>query len=170
MLAAQRQVAQYGERSAQIVQELINSCVNNDHHRGGELVREIYDEPDKLMLVIGMLTTAVVKSTTGPLVNPEELGVDTSNTQLQPWEVGVHDQMQAAAQDNDAAAFASIAMDAQVRAHAEDFRQHRETTGHWPDVHNCMRAFLIMERTSVILMAAEGLRRLVMQEVEKEGG
>lgn len=167
LIAAKRQVEQYGERSAEIVKELVAAYANNDHHHGGELVREMYNEPDKLLLVVGMLTTAVVRATTGPLATPEELGIDTAQMEPQAWQVGVCDQMEAAAAENDFTAFAQIAMDAQLRAYQSDFLAHREQFGHWPDINHVMRGYMIMDRITVIALAAEALRRLVLQEVEE---
>lgn len=168
LAAAQQQIAQYGERATQIVHELIGCYHANDHHRGGALVREMHDEPDLLILVIGMLTTAVVKSANGPLATPEQLGVDT-DMKPEAWQVGAADQLQAASEQQDLIAFAQIALDAQIRASVSDFEQHLEQFGHYPDVGHLVRAFLLMDRTAVIAMAAEGLRRLTLKAMQDDG-
>lgn len=167
LAAAQRQVEQYGVRAAEIVKELVICYQTKDHHGGGRLVREMYDEPDLLMLVIGMLTTAVVKVATAPLATPEQIGVEL--TPPEPWQVGTYDQMAAAAGEQDLIAFAGIAMDAQIRALKGDFMNHLAEHGHFPDVGSVMRSYLIADRMMVTVMAAEAIRRLVMQEVHSDG-
>lgn len=162
---AQRQISQYGERAKEIVNELIACAVNDDHYSGGLLVREMYQEPDKLMLVIGLLTTAVVKSVNGPLATPEQLGVD-ADAQPETWQVGVGDQLQAAAEERDVEQFARIAVDAQIKASVNDFKNYHEATGQYPDAGHIMRALLMLDRVTVMALAAESLRRLVMREVE----
>lgn len=170
LAAAKRQVAQYGVRAQEIVNELIACAVSNDHHRGGRLVREMYDEPDKLMLVVGMLTTAVVKGVTGPLATPEQLGIDTdTEIAVEAWEVGAADQLQAASANQDLEVFAKVALDLQIKAALSDFNRHLQETGYYPDAGHLMRALAILDRITVMGLAAESLRRLVMLEIEKGG-
>lgn len=161
---AQRQISRYGERAGEIVNELLTCAMNNDHHGGGRLVREMYDEPDKLMLVIGLLTSAVVKGVSGPLATPEQLGIDTDEPP-EPWQVGAGDQMRAAAESQDLQEFARIALEAQIRASANDYTRHYQDTGHYPDSSCLLRAFLILDRITVMALATEALHRLVMLEV-----
>lgn len=165
MAAAQRQIAEHGARAQEIVNELLACYMHNDHHHGGRLVREMYEEPDKLMLVIGLLTTAVVKGVTGPLATPEQLGIDDTE-EPEPWQTGVSDQLQAASQNQDLEVFARVALDAQIQAATSDFKRFFRETGQYPDTGHLLRALLILDRITVMALAAESLRRLVMKEVQ----
>lgn len=165
---AREQIAQYGQRAAEITQGLINSCVANDHHGGGRLVREMYDEPDLLMLVVGMLVTAVVKDVDAPMATPEQLGIDTEADSA-VWQVAEIDQLQAAADENDVERFAKIALDAQVKSLTQDFRDYFAEHGHYPDMGNVMRGLLILDRGTLTVVLAEAITRLTMLEVGKEG-
>lgn len=164
---ARQQVVQYGQRANEIARELVVSCIGNDHHAGGLLVREMYDTPDLLMLVVGLLVSAVAKGI-GPVATPEQLGIDTTEAP-ELWQVAEADQMEAAASENDIEGFAKIALDAQVRALTQDFRGHFAEHGHYPDMGNVMRGLLILDRGTLTVIAAEAIQRLTMQEVHKEG-
>lgn len=168
LAAAKRQIAEHGARAQEIVNELIACYTRNDHHAGGRLVREMYEEPDKLMLVIGLLTTAVVKGVTGPLATPEQLGIDIEG-EPEPWQIGVSDQLQAASESQNLPQFARIALDAQIKAAMSDFKGYFRENGHYPDTGHLVRALLILDRITVIALSAESLRRLVMSEIEKGG-
>lgn len=166
MVAAQQQIDAFGVRAQEIVQELLVCYRDQDHYRGGELCKEMWSEPNLLMLVIGLLTTMVVDSATGALIETPE----GANINPQPWEVGAVDQMEAAAEQGDLNAFASIALDAQIRAYRDDMGRVMSQGGDPPDVRVLVQAFLAMNRVSVTAIAAEALRRLIMLEESKGDG
>ena len=170
--AAQEQVARYGPRAAQIVAELIESCQANDHRKGGQLCTEMHAEPNLLLLVVGLLTSTVVKlsgghtPSDGPIATPEELGMP-ADYQPETWQVGLADQLEAAAANNDIDTFAAVAVDGQIRSMHNDLRDQIENGGEFPTTQQLMRAFLVMDRGALITVGAEMLRRLLKQEVER---
>lgn len=164
--AAARQVRQYGQRANEIVKELLASCREGDPRAGGALVRECYEEPEKLMLVIGILTSAVVNGVNGPMATPEELGVEDVR-ESEPWQVGVTDQLQAAVENGDVNTFAAIALDGQIRALIEDFKESLSTTGYYPDTASVVRSLLLADRVTVTAVAAEAIRRLTLTEAQR---
>lgn len=160
--AAARVVAAYGERANQIVNELVKACLAEDPRRGGELVREAYATPDLLLLVVGMLTTGLVKGMNGamaPLVEEPE----TEPTEI--WQVAVKDQMAAAVDHKDMNEYARLAVDAQIRTLAAPFTNPVDV----PDTEQLVRTYAVLDRLSVMACAAEGLRRLVVEEVKRRG-
>lgn len=161
---SRRQLAMYGEEAAQIVADLVEACKVGDHHEGGRLCRKIYNNPNLLLLVIGMLTTTIVRLADGQPVRPQDLGVPGEDSEVEPWEVGALDQMQAAASQQDVDTFAQIALDTQIRAYLVDISRG---DGELPDVQTLLRGFLMMDRTAVVTLAAESLRRLLKQEMER---
>lgn len=168
MIAAQQQIDKFGQRAQEIFAELQVCYTSNDHVRGGILVREMWEEPELLILVIGLLTSSLVDSRNGPLARPEEIGVEQQDINPEVWEIGALDQMEAAAEAHDVSGFARIALDAQIRAYAADMRRVVAAGGQPPDVETLMRGYMIMDQTSVVAVAAEALRRLVLQEVSKD--
>ena len=167
--AVQQQLAQYGQRAQEMVGELVAACQANDYHRGGELCREMYEKPDLLMLVVGILTSTVVRNYHGPMVDPSQLNMP-EDYKPEAWQVAVVDQMQAAAEQRDINVFASLAVDAELRAMREDVRDLRARGEDMPDVEQLMRAFMVMDQPTVTAVAAEMMRRLLMQEVEGVSG
>lgn len=162
LAAAQAQVNQYGERATQIVNALIRACLEKDHYRGGQLCQEMHREPNLLLLVVGMLTSHVVKGINGPLATPEQLGMDPNALDhSEPWEVGVMDQISAAAENRDVNVFAALSVDALLRSYKSDVADAEDM----PDAETMMRGFMVMDRMTVIAIAAELLRRLTIQEV-----
>lgn len=87
---SRRQLAMYGERAVEIVTELVDACKTGDHHEGGRLCREIHSNPNLLLLVIGMMTTTIVRLADGQPVRPQDLGLDVKESETEPWEVGAH--------------------------------------------------------------------------------
>lgn len=167
--AAQQQLSQHGQRATEIVGELIQACQSNDHRRGGELCQEMYETPDLLMLVVGLLTSTVVKNVTGPLASAEELGMPPE-VNPDAWQVGMVDQMEAAVEHRDINTFAALAVDAELRAMREDALELMARGGEMPSVEQLMRAFMVMDRVTVTAVAAEQMRRLLKMEVERGGG
>lgn len=166
LAAAQAQVQQFGERAQQIVSELIEACLAKDHQRGGQLCREMYREPNLLLLVVGMLTSHVVKGVNGPLATPEQLGMDPDALDhSEPWEVGALDQISAAAENRDVNVFAALSVDALLRSYKSDVADAADM----PDAETMMRGFMVMDRMTVIAIAAELLRRVTIQEVGGSG-
>lgn len=163
MLAAARQLQQHGERATQIVSELIEAARANDHHRGGALCREMYDCPDLLLLVVGMLTTTIVNSGVGLWKLPSDPPEPAEEVPVQAWEVGAVDQMQAAAEAQDVNVFGQIALDAQLRAARDDIAA---MGGGIPDVETLVQANMMMNHMAVSILAAEALRRLLRQEID----
>ena len=167
--AAQRQLSQYGQRATEVVGELIQACQANDHHRGGELCQEMYQQPDLLLLVVGLLTSTIVKNVTGPLASAEEMGMPVEDNP-DAWQVGMVDQMEAAVEHRDINTFAALAVDGELRAMREDVRDALGRGEEMPSVEHLMRAFMVMDRVTVTAIAAEQMRRLLKLEVERGGG
>lgn len=159
MVAAQQQVDTFGERALQIINELIECYRDGSYARGGMLCKEMWQQPDLLMLVVGRLTAMVIENATGPLVpvNPSDI------PPLKLWERAAADQMDAAAESSDIAGFARIAVDAQIRAFLEDMERIVAAGGDPPGVEEIMQSYLSMDRISVVALASESLRRLVLQ-------
>lgn len=153
---AKHQFAVHGERARQIIDELIAACRAKDARRGGELCREMHDTPDLLMLVVGSLVMELVSSQP-----PHESPQPDLDRPAEPWEVSIVDQLEAAASRNDLDVFARVALDAQVRAYLHDM-----DGGPVPDLRDLARPFSMMNHPTTALLAAEGLRRILRQEVE----
>jgi hypothetical protein len=155
-LGAAEQLRLYGRRALEITQELVDACRANDHHRGGELCREMVNTPDLLLLVVGCLTTTIVNSGLAPPSVPE--GAE----ELAPWEIGAVDQMEAAVEQGDFNGFAQICVDTQLRTYLNPIRDMGVEP---PDAAAMASGLMRLNQQSTAILAAEALRRLLMREL-----
>lgn len=145
-------LAKWGARAIQLVDELQTAQKNNDHHRGGEICKEMHENPQLFMLSIGLMTTMIVKLSEG--------GTEDDYSPL-PWEVSSGDQLMAAAEEGNLSTYGVIAVDGMIRAISEDIERDGENAGTIEGIHYLLTG---MDHQNLALIAAESIRRLVMQQ------
>lgn len=167
---ARKIMAQYQAAATETMLALVASCRQNKPEVAASVAHTLTEKGDEhlLMMVLGQMTTQIVKAqrqakeSHGPMLTPQEIGVDPEALKPSTWQVGMGDQLDAAVQDGDYRLWAKMAVDGQIQALLED-----QAAGMEPDLDRILTGMLLLEQQSVVTIAAEMLRRLVIHAQER---
>lgn len=155
------QAAEWQQRAQYTVDLLVKAARESKGSEGWHVVEQIYHADNQffLAMIIGNLTMRIVNAerraeqSHGPLVTLEEQGLQMPEMPM--WATTLSDQMAAAIEHGDYKAYATMAVDANLRAYAMDVEAAMDV-----DYDYILRSVLVLDQHSTALLAAEALRRL----------
>lgn len=161
MAAARLVMEKYRHAAGEAVKLIKKACEEDNPQAGAYLAQQVHTVNDVnfLMMVLGQLATQLVMAerrandANGPMITPAEMGFDPKPQM--PWQVAVTDQLGGAAEQGDNEAFARIAVDAELQG-----LEYDESQGQVIDFDYLLRSQLLLDRSSLMVTAAEMLRRL----------
>ena len=157
--------AKYQTGGTALAQSLVKSCRDNDSGTAAEIAQKLMDNGDVLllMMVLGQLTVRTVRAERranqahGPLIE----GDDLDGAEVPVWQVGVADQLNAAANDNDHRAFAKTLVDAQIKALKSDAAENDLDFNDEETYEAVLRGLMMLNHSTLLICAAEMTTRLM---------
>ncbi|AYB70662.1 hypothetical protein SEA_VASUNZINGA_24 [Mycobacterium phage VasuNzinga] len=93
------------DRATELIAALLRSARDQDVASGGQACLEMAQDIEVLSLVVGTLASAVVDSKAAgrevynrPMATLEDLGYERDQVKVDPWQIGMADQLAAAAE------------------------------------------------------------------------